>query len=188
MRYIGAISDADILINLAKVNRLEILELLFKEIIVPQYVYDVEIKKNAGIHFHVIYNAIHKDGSIYRLLDRKKDKCIDLPAKFIIEEKKKVIGPGESECAGYAEALRIPIIISDNYTEFKWLDEFITLTHKNLLALCVYFGDIKRSEANDIFNQINRTLKYPTQDTFNEQYKKSLKRFEMNGWADYLGL
>jgi hypothetical protein len=52
----------------------------------------------------------------------------------------------------------------------------------------VYFGDIKRSEANDIFNQINRTLKYPTQDTFNEQYKKSLKRFEMNGWADYLGL
>jgi thermostable 8-oxoguanine DNA glycosylase len=72
--------------------------------------------------------------------------------------------------------------------EFKWLDEFIALTHKNLLALCVYFGDIKRSEANDIFNQINRTLKYPTQDTFNEQYKKSLKRFEMNGWADYLGL
>ena len=63
MRYIGAISDADILINLAKVNRLEILELLFKEIIVPQYVYDVEIKK-MGIHFHVIYNAIHKDGSI----------------------------------------------------------------------------------------------------------------------------
>jgi predicted nucleic acid-binding protein len=45
MRYTGAISDADILINLAKVNRLDILELLFKEIIIPQFVYDVEIKK-----------------------------------------------------------------------------------------------------------------------------------------------
>jgi len=37
MRYIGAISDTDILINLAKVDRLDILECLFKEIIIPQY-------------------------------------------------------------------------------------------------------------------------------------------------------
>ncbi|MEZ0536619.1 hypothetical protein ACAG39_05120 [Caldicellulosiruptoraceae bacterium PP1] len=35
MKYTGAISDADILINLAEVNRLDILELLFKEIIIP---------------------------------------------------------------------------------------------------------------------------------------------------------
>jgi predicted nucleic acid-binding protein len=39
MRYIGAISDTDILINLAKVNRLDVLEYLFKEIIIPQYIY-----------------------------------------------------------------------------------------------------------------------------------------------------
>ena len=30
---------------------------------------------------------------VYKLLGQEKDKCIDLPAKFIIEEKKKVIGP-----------------------------------------------------------------------------------------------
>ena len=65
MRYIGAISDTDILINFAKVNRLDVLEYLFEEIIIPQYIYDFEIKIKA-------------------------------------------------------------IIISDNYTEFKWLDEFIT--------------------------------------------------------------
>ena len=71
---------------------------------------------------------------------------------------RKVIGPGESECAGYAHALRIPIIISDNYTEFKWMGEFITLTHRNILALCVYFGNIEQSEAEDIFNRINSQL------------------------------
>ena len=51
MRYTGAISDADILINLARVNRLDILELLFKEIIIPQFAYDIEIKKNAGRYY-----------------------------------------------------------------------------------------------------------------------------------------
>ena len=116
MRYIGAISDTDILINFAKVNRLDVLEYLFEEIIIPQYIYDFEIKIKA-------------------------------------------------------------IIISDNYTEFKWLDEFITLTHRNILALCVYFGDIEQSEAEYIFNRINSELSYPTQDTFEEQYRKAMRRF-----------
>jgi len=119
MKYIGAISDVDMLINLARVNRLDILELLFKEIIIPQYVYDVEIAKKAGKYFSIINQADNKDGSIFLVLDRKKDKSINLLAKNIIEDMKRVIGPGESECAGYAHALRIPIIISDNYTEFK---------------------------------------------------------------------
>lgn len=76
MRYIGAISDTDILINLARVDRLDVLEYLFKEIIIPQYVYDVEIKKKAGKYYSIINHAINKDGSIFRVLDRKKDKSI----------------------------------------------------------------------------------------------------------------
>jgi predicted nucleic acid-binding protein len=188
MRYVGAISDADILINLARVNRLDVLELLFEEIIIPQFVYDIEIKKNAGKGYGVINQAIHKDGSIFKVVDRKKDISVNILARGIIEDKKKVIGPGESECAGYAQALRIPIIISDNYTEFKWLDEFITLTHNNILALCVYFGEITKSEAEDIFNQINDKLTRPTRDTFEDQYGKAFIRFERNGWKKYLGI
>lgn len=113
---------------------MNILELLFKEIVIPQYVYDIEIKKNAGKFYGLINEAIHKDKSTFKIVDRKKDIFVDMLAKDIIEDKKKVIGPGESECAGYAKALRIPIIISDNYTEFKWLSEFITLTHNNILT------------------------------------------------------
>ena len=188
MRYVGAISDADILINLARVNRLDVLELLFEEIIIPQFVYDIEIKKNAGKCYGVINQAIHKDGSIFKVVDRKKDISVNILARGIIEDKKKVIGPGESECAGYAQALRIPIIISDNYTEFKWLDEFITLTHNNILALCVYFEEITKNEAENIFNQINEKLTRPTGDTFEDQYRKAFIRFERNGWKGYLGI
>ena len=188
MSYIGAISDADILINLARVNRLDILELLFEEIIIPQLVYDIEIKKNAGKCYGIIDQAINKDGSIFKVVDRNKDVTINILARSIIEDKKKVIGPGESECAGYAQALRIPIIISDNHTEFKWLDEFITLTHNNILALCVYFCKITKSEAVDIFNKINDNLTRPTRDTFEDQYRKAFIRFERNGWKIYLGI
>jgi predicted nucleic acid-binding protein len=188
MRYIGAISDTDILINLAGVNRLDTLELLFKEIIIPQFVYDIEIKKNAGKYYGVINQAIHKDGNIFKVVDRKKDISVNILARDIIEDKKKVIGPGESECTGYAQALRIPIIISDNYTEFKWLDEFITLTHNNILTLCVYFGEITKNEAEDIFIQINDKLTHPTKDTFEDQYERAFRRFEKNGWEKYLGI
>jgi len=188
MRYSGAISDADILINLASVNRLDILELLFKKIIIPQYVYDIEINKNAGKYYAIINEAIYKDASIFNILDREKDKSINFLAKGIIEDKKKVIGPGESECAGYALASNIPIIISDNHTEFKWLAEFITLTHNNILSLCVYFGEITKNEADNIFNDINSKLTHPTKDTFEEQYNKALIRFEKNGWKPYLGI
>lgn len=188
MRYVGAISDADILINLARINRLDILELIFKEIIIPQFVYDIEINKNAGKCYGVINQAIQKDGSSFNVVDRKKDVSINLLARGIIEDKKKVIGPGESECAGYAQAFRIPIIISDNYTEFKWLNEFITLTHNNILALCVYFGEITKSEADDIFIKINDNLTHPIGDTFKDQYRKAFIRFKRNGWEKYLGI
>lgn len=188
MKYVGAISDTDILINLAKVNRLDLLEYLFEQIIIPQYVYDIEIKKKAGIYYSVIIQAIDKENSRFKILDRKKSKALNMLSKDIIDEKKKVIGSGESECAGYAIALRIPIIISDNYTEFKWLEEFITLTHRNVLTLCVYFNKITGDVGKEIFDDINRQLERPTQNTFEHFYKKSINAFIQNGWCKYLGI
>jgi len=189
MKYRGAISDTDILINLAKGDCINLLELLFDEIVVPQYIFDVELRKKAGIYYSKIVQAIDKDKSILKVVDRRSDRLFNNIAEEIIQEKKKLIGPGESECAGYAAALGIPIIISDNYTEFKWLEEdYITLTHRNILALCVYFDFISKELAADKFNTINSTLTRPTNLCFKKFYSKSLKRFKENGWCDYLGM
>lgn len=188
MRYKGAVSDTDILLNLASIDRLEILEHLFKKIIIPWYVYDIEIKRNAGREYSKIVQAINKEGSIFEVKDRKKDKALNFLSKEIIAEKKMLIGPGESECAGYAYALRIPIIISDNYTEFKWLDEFITLTHRNILSLCVYFGNITKEEGVEMFNGINEQLTRPTENDFDYFYEKSMNRFRQHGWNSFLGI
>lgn len=188
MKYVGAISDTDILINLAKAYRLDILGTLFKEIIIPQYVYDREIRFKAGKYYSTIEMAIREENSIFTVLDRKKDRALNFLAKEIIEDKKQIIGTGESECAGYASAMRIPIIISDNYTEFKFLSEYITLTHRNILTLCVYFNKITLEEAKEIFNTINQQLGRPTSLDFDSYYKNSLKRFNENGWNGFLGL
>ena len=189
MKYRGAISDTDILINLAKGDCINLLELLFDEIVVPQFILDVELRKKAGVNYSKIVQIINDDNSIFKVVDRRNDRLVNNIAEEVIQEKKKLIGPGESECAGYATALGIPIIISDNYTEFKWLEEdYIILTHRNILTLCVYFNYISKESAANTFNNINSTLTKPTALSFESLYNKSIRKFKENGWCDYLGI
>jgi predicted nucleic acid-binding protein len=189
MKYRGAISDTDILINLAKGDCINLLKLLFDEIVVPQFILDVELRKKAGVNYSKIVQTINDDNSIFKVVDRRNDRLVNNIAEEVIQEKKKLIGPGESECAGYATALGIPIIISDNYTEFKWLEEdYITLTHCNILTLCEYFDYISKESAANTFNNINSTLTRPTTLSYESLYYKSIRKFKENGWCDYLGI
>lgn len=188
MKYKGAISDTDILINLAKGDCLNLLESLFDEIIIPQYIFEKELSKKAGINYTKIVQAIEKKNSIFKVVDRANDILINNLAKDIIQEKKKLIGPGESECAGYAAAFGVPTIISDNYTEFKWLDEYITLTHRDILTLSVYFDYISKETANDKFKTINSKLERPSSLSFEDFYIRSINRFNENDWCEFLGI
>ena len=61
MKYIATISDADMLIHLAKANALDILPLLFEKIIIPKYVFEREIKAKAGSYLSAIENYIGND-------------------------------------------------------------------------------------------------------------------------------
>lgn len=187
-KYEGAISDTDILINLAKVDELRVLEFIFSKIIIPYYIYNVELRRKAAVNFSKIEKAINKEGSIFQIVNREEDFIVNNLAKPIINDKKDLIGPGESECAGYASALGIPIIISDNHTEFKWLDEYITLTHNNILSLCVYFKFLTDIEGEKIFNGINATLSRPSSLSFDEVYTRSFRRFDNNEWGNFLGI
>lgn len=188
-KYKIAISDTDILINLAKIDRLDLLDLLFDEIIIPHYVYDKELSKKAGKLFGKINSKINKENSIFKVVDRKKDFVINKLAEPIIREKYNFIGKGESECAGYASAIGTNIIVSDNKSDFKWLeDEYIMLTHNNILAICVNFNLITYEEAKEIYTSINNTLSYPSSLNFSEVYSKSINRFKKKEWDKILGL
>lgn len=88
MKYKGAISDADILINLAKADKIFILEHLFERIYIPKYVYERELIRKAGKSYSIIVQAFKKENSIFTLVDRKTNRTINYLAKDIIEEKK----------------------------------------------------------------------------------------------------
>jgi predicted nucleic acid-binding protein len=184
-----AISDTDILINLAKIDKLDILELLFDGIIIPQYVYDKELTLKAGKVLGKINSEITKNDSIFKVVDRKKDFVINKLAEPVIREKYDYIGKGESECAGYASALGASIIVSDNTSDFKWLDdEYIMLTHNNILSICVSSKLLTEEEAEEMYDSINKSLSKPSSLKFPDVYSKSMRRFRKKGWNDILGI
>lgn len=188
-KYKAAISDTDILINLAKVDKLNILELVFSRIVIPYYVYNKELRDRAKSLFCKIEEEINRQDSIFEVIDRNKDFATNKLAKRTIEEYKKYVGPGESECAGYAEAFRIPIIISDNSTEFQWMDDrYIMLTNIDILVICTKFKLLSDIEADKIYSDINNLLTHPSSITFDTRYSRSLKSISDKGWNEPLGL
>lgn len=189
MMYKAAVSDTDILVNLAKVERLDILGFIFKEIVIPEYVYDREIKRKAKKQLGIINSAINKEESIFTIRNRREEPAINLLAKDTIEDYSSIIGKGESECAGYATALRIPIIISDNSREFKWLESrYIMLTHIDILYLCIHFSKLSQQEAESIFDSINDMLEQPTDKSFDVKMNESRKAIKNKGWHKPLRL
>ena len=189
VKYTAAISDTDILIHFAKIGKLGILELLFTEIVVPYYIFDDELKIWAGNVYGIIRDYILSKESVFVVKNRKEDSILNRLAKDVIEEKRKIIGPGESECAGYAGALGVPIIISDNHTEFKYLDdEFILLNYSNILTLCVHHRYLTPKCAESVFEEIKSIMDRPTSLSFDTVYNRSLRRFREKEWNEYLEL
>lgn len=184
----AAVSDTDILIHLATGNRLDTIGMLFEEIIIPWYIYDHELKKKAGAYLSMIQTYINSQGSVCRVINREQDAALNVAAIPTINDKKIFCGKGESECAGYAYALKIPIIVSDNKNDFRHFQEYIMLRYTDLLALCIHHGLFRYEEAKEIFFNINNKLEYPTGMSFDRILKDSDLRFKTNGWTSILGI
>ncbi|WP_316572046.1 hypothetical protein [Neobacillus sp. YIM B06451] len=187
----ASVSDADLLINLSKVNRLDILESLFDEIIVPEFILRREVLRIYKDAYPLISRKIDDKSSLFQHKDYEKDYALKLAAEPVVAEYFKWVGRGESECAGYARALEIAIIVSDNTKDFDIMEEeFIMLTHVDILVLLVKKELMSLEEAAQIYDSINemKTGKYKFSATFQEQIPKRLKRIKDNGWGPYLGL
>lgn len=94
----------------------------------------------------------------------------------------------ESECAGYAAALGIGIIISDNCNEFKWLSENVMLTYYDILALNVHFGHMDQETASNKYEKINAVLGQASGMNFKRRQLKTFENIQENNWEVPLGL
>lgn len=186
-KYIAAISDTDILIHLTKAGHLSLLEQLFEKVFIPEYIFSKELKKKAGSLFYDIEKTIKGARSIFVIV---ADDDMDLTQKQIkkltLNEIGDLVGRGEAECAALSKAKDIPIIISDNSTEFKFLSEFIMLTYFDLLALCTHHGIMDPGEAEIIYNKVNNILDHKSVDSFDVKCRRTMRRVESNGWKKIL--
>lgn len=188
MKYTAAVSDADILIHLLKADNLVIIEKLFQRVIIPKYVLEREVKKKHYPSYEKLQEIINDPNSIFEVQDKDADREIRQVVNLVLQELKDLIGPGESHAAGYASALGLDIIISDNYTEFKWLPNYIMLTYHDLLVLNVHFKYMAFQEANNVYNTINAVLDRPSAQSFATRQRKAYERFRENNWEEPLGI
>jgi hypothetical protein len=97
-----------------------------------------------------------------------------------------LVGRGEAECAALSKAKDIEIIISDNYTEFKFLSEIIMLTYYDLLSICVQLKIMNFEKAAIIYNDVNNILDKKSTDDFDKKFKRAINHIRKNGWDKVL--
>ena len=186
-KYVAAISDTDILIHLAKAKQLKTLDYLFEVVYLPEYIYKKELRNKAGLEYFEIDRIINDPNSIFRIVvDNEMDLTQKQVKRMTLNEIGDLVGRGEAECAALSKAKDIPIIISDNSTEFKFLSEFIMLTYFDLLALCVYHNVMNIEEAADIYNIVNNILNHKSSESFEAKRSRTMKRIVENKWESIL--
>ena len=186
-KYVAAISDTDILIHLTKAGHLSLLDQLFEAIYLPEYILVKELRKKAGTLFYDIEKIVKDPGSIFVIVaENDMDLTQKKIKKLTLNEIGDLVGRGEAECAALSKAKDIPIIISDNSTEFKFLSDFIMLTFFDLLALCVHQEILNAEEAEAIYLDVNNILDYKSSDNFEVKCRRTMVRIEANGWNKIL--
>lgn len=137
--------------------------------------------------YYEIDQIINDPGSIFiEVADSDMDLTQKQVKKLTLNEIGDLVGRGEAECAALSKAKDIPIIISDNSTEFKYLSEFIMLTYFDLLALCVHHKIMEAEEADAIYNDVNGVLDHKSSDSFEMKHSRTMARIDTNEWGRIL--
>jgi hypothetical protein len=185
----AAISDTDILLDLYRSNCLELLSYLFSEIHIPEYIYELELKKVAGKDLIGIMKIINDDNGIFKVIyDKDLDIGVKNLKKALKRDREYIAGPGEVECACYAHVTDIRIVVSNNYTEFKYLDDIaIMLSYIHLLTICVNSKILTFEKANEMYDKINNIKNHSSSLSF-EQRKRRLenKSIDLKNFYDFI--
>jgi predicted nucleic acid-binding protein len=184
-----SISDTDILIHLHKADCLHVLDLLFDKVMIPKRI-ERELQRKGKETIFQIRKAISSGShTIFEIVDKDRDRLLKRQVDNHFHRFIDYIDAGEAECCGYAAALSVPIIISDNTSDHQIMEqEFIVLTFRDVLALAVFFGLLPKADAESYYNKINDHLTYRSRYTFDESYDKSIFRIREKGWHVFLGL
>jgi predicted nucleic acid-binding protein len=192
-KYKCAISDTDILIDLFKSDALNILQVLFEEIHITEYIYEKELKRVANrlkIDFAKLDQIITNPDRIFEIkYDNQLDISIKKIKKVTFNERKIFVGPGEADCAAYSHASGINFVVSNNHNEFEFLDDIcIPLSYTHLLTICCLHKKMTFNDAKNIYNKVNRQKERPSGQSFKKKFEKSKQYIKENNYTKKLNL
>ena len=193
-KFEAAISDTDILIDLFKSGTLEILELLFHKIYIPEFIYEKELKKvvRRQQDISLIELQVHledSDGPFEIVYDSELDNITKNVKKALVQERKDLAGPGEVECACFAKASDINYVVSNNHTEFRFLNDIaVMLSYYHVLSICVFHNKIDVETATRYYDKVNSTKSNPSSHSFILKLDHSWDYFYESGYLEVLKL
>lgn len=191
-KFDAAISDTDLIIDLYKSDCMNLLSLLFNKIYITEFIFEKELKKVSGSDFEAIKAIIEDEKSPFEIVwDNSLDIITKNSKKALKSDngRQYTVGPGELDCACYAHASGINFVVSNNHTEFQYLDDIaIMLSHFHILAVCVFHNKISENEAAIIYNAINQIKTHPSSHSFSRKLDISWNYFYENSWLDMLKL
>ena len=182
-KFRAAISDTDILLDLYRSDAFQILDLLFYKIYIPEYIYEKELKKVAmrykDITLADLKAKLEDENGIFEIVyESSLDITIKNIKKALVQERKDIAGRGEVECACYAQASGIQFVVSNNHTEFRFLDDIaIMLSYVHVLSICVFHNKISANDAEKLYSQVNKIKSHPSVDSFQQKLDKSWDYF-----------
>ena len=126
-KKIKVVSNSSPVIGLAKINRLDIIEKLYQEIIIPGAVFDELITKGRDKE---------KTADIKRLIDRNIVTVQEVTNSELIRALRKDIDYGESEVIALALELQADLVILDE-KDGRDIAEFYNLKKIGLLGILI---------------------------------------------------
>jgi hypothetical protein len=193
-KFHAAVSDTDILIDLYKCNSYNILNLLFDKIVIPEYIFEKELKRvvsrSKDISFYEMKKYFEDPESPFEIIyDKEVNGYTKATKRALKEERQDIAGPGEVECACYAKASGIDFVVSNNHTEFIYLNDIaVMLSYYHILTICVIHKKITIEEGERLYNLVNNTKASPSTHTFSFKMKKSWEYFMESGYLKILKL
>lgn len=173
------ISDADVLVKLSKTGNLHLLNQAFPQVFIGPIV-EREALRKIGTHGKGISLSQAKTEGwiqvveIVRLSPEQK-----LNIKVFTQTYEPFLDPGELESAAIAHELGIPLMLSDDRTAKRYIEEYTAvrgLAHWEILSLLIKRGELSPQEAQQVFTSINETRSRPIKISFNDLHQTAIKR------------
>ena len=177
----AAISDTDILIHLYETDLLDVIENLFEEIYVPRKIMQELQKKNKEVA--TLVRKRHNAGEKFINTEDKKFEKQNAQAMKKAREYNDHIDDGEAHCIAYSYVLGIPIVISNNSREFKFIEEYvIPLNFPRILYIAEIKGILTSTEANTRFTTINQNMSRPSSKKYSDWKDEMDVLLEKDDW------